>query len=78
MQDVHGKLKTAMATAAFNKKATFTSKVDLAKCYTLSTDFYGAEFLDVSGKQIRNTLNFLKCGAGRRWRRSSCDDHVNE
>jgi hypothetical protein len=62
MQDVHVKLprlpSTAMATAPFNKKTLFTSKLDLnlrkklLKCYIQSTALcYGA------GEEYRSLLD---------------------
>jgi hypothetical protein len=65
-----------MAKAAINKKKNiFTSKFDLhlrkklVKCYIWSIALYGTEKWHL-GKQIRNTWEVLKCGAGEEWRRS--------
>ena len=66
------KSRIAMAKVAFsNKKAVFTSRLDLnlrknlVKCYIWSIALYGAEF----GHWIRNTRTVLKCGAGEGGRR---------
>jgi hypothetical protein len=58
MQDVHVKIKSwmAMAQAAFNKKAHFTSKLELnlkkkpVWSYIRSTGLYGAETLTLGKK----------------------------
>jgi hypothetical protein len=71
-----GKIKSSIATAkaAFNKKNFFTSKWDLnsrkepLQCYIWSTALCGVETWAV-GKHIRNSRQFMKCGAGEGRRR---------
>jgi hypothetical protein len=69
------KSRIAMAKAAFNKEAPFTSKLDCnlskkpVKCYIWSIALCGAG-TGHCGKCIRNTCKVMKCGAGKGWRRS--------
>jgi len=65
-------LRTTVAKASFNKqKALPASKLGLnlrgekklVKCYTWSTALYGAETW-MFGRQIINSSEVLKCGAG--------------
>ena len=72
------KCRTVTVKAAFNKKQNLcTSRFDLnlrkklVICHTWSTALCASETLIHFGKQIRNTWEVLKCGAGKGWRRSA-------
>jgi len=41
---------------------------ELVKCYTRSTDLYGAEIWTPAETRIRNAWKVLKCGAGEGWK----------
>jgi hypothetical protein len=64
------KCRIAIAKAAFNKKALFTSKLNLnlreklVKCYSWNT-----VFMVLKPGHFRHTWKVLTCGAGR-WRSS--------
>jgi hypothetical protein len=69
------KCRIAMAKAAFNKEALFTSKqaCHLRKkpvnCFIWSIALCGTG-TEHCGKCIRNTWKVMKCGVGEGWRRS--------
>jgi len=62
--------RIVMAKATFNKKAFFSSKLDLkkklVKCYIWSTGLCGAETLTLQTVD-QNYLECLKCGWCWRW-----------
>ena len=67
------KCRIAMTEAAFNKKSTFSRKLDLnlrkrlENCYICSTAPCGADTWTLR-KLVRNTSKVLKCSAREGWR----------
>jgi hypothetical protein len=70
----------AMAKAAFNKKAVFTSNLELNLKKNLVRNCIRSMVLKLEhfGKWIRNTLKVSKCGARRRIEISWTDRVRNE